>query len=176
MFCKGPKVFRSRCKNYKNSRLFSKKSSKPSSGLAYAVLTPLGKSFFPKTKNVLVKVPRSLKNQNFSQKKFSICFPGHVNCGFGNPIVNCLLNRKKSFPPIDQNGSLKAQKAQENHHFQMCFSSKTSSGHEEWSSEKHTANFLPKVQDFFCSKDDNFSLKAREVLRNHSFCTTFCFL
>ena len=55
----------------------------------------------------------------------------------------------------------------------MCFSSKTSSGHEEWSSEKHTGNFLSKVQEFFCSKDDKVSLKAREVLWNHAFFLNF---
>ena len=57
-----------------------------------AILTPLGESFFLKTKNNLVKVLRRLKNHNFSQKNLSICFIGHLNCGFWNRMVNCLLN------------------------------------------------------------------------------------
>ena len=61
---------------------------------------PLAKVFFPKTKNILVKVLRRLKNHNFSQKNFSICFVGYLNCGFGNRIVNCLLNAIKVSPQM----------------------------------------------------------------------------
>ena len=119
---------------------------------------PLAKVFFPKTKSILVKVLRQLKNHNFSPKKnFSICFPGHLNCGFGNRIVNCLLNAIKLSPQMTRF----VRSRQKNYNkiiiFKKCFSSKTSPGHVEWSSEKHTAifsainlgNLLLKVRQTF---------------------------
>ena len=156
MFCKGPKVFRSRCKNHKNSRLFSKKILKASIWTGLCSFNTPWKKFFPKNQKYFGQSTEKLEKPKLFPKKFSICFPGHVNFGFENPIVNCLLNRKKSFPPIDQNGSLKAQKLQENHLFQKCFSSKTFPGHVRWSSEKRTAKL-------FANSSRNFKLKVRQI-------------
>ena len=143
MFCKSVKLFRSRCKDYRKSRFFQKKN--PQSlhlDSPNEILTALGEDFFPENQKNFVKVLSRLKNQNVSQKKFSICFPGHGNCVFENRIVICLLNAIKNFPANDQNCLLKAQKLQENHQFLKGFSSKTSPGHLRWSFEKHTANMF----------------------------------
>ena len=158
MFCKSPKIFRSRCKNYRKTKFFFKKNPQSLDlDSPNAVLTPLGESFFPKTKNNLVKVLRRLKNHNFSQKNLSICFIGHLNCGFWNRMVNLLLNAIKFSPQMTKF----VRSRQKNYNkiiiFKKCFSSKTSPGHVEWSSEKHTAicsainlgNLLLKVRQTF---------------------------
>ena len=158
MFCKSPKLFSSRCKNYRKSKFFFKKNPQNLHlDSPNAVLTPLGEGFFPKTKSILVKVLRILKNYNFSLKKnFSICFIGHLNCGFWNRIVNCLLNAIKFSPQMTRF----VRSRQKNYNkiiiFKKCFSSKTSPGHVEWSSEKHTA---------FCSAINlgNLLLKVRQT-------------
>ena len=96
MFCKSPKLFRSMCKNYQETNVFSEKSSKPSSGLSECSYDNAWWRFFsPKTKNSLVKTRERLENQNFPPKKLSICFPGYVDSGFENPAVNCLMRAIK---------------------------------------------------------------------------------
>ena len=133
---------------------------------------PLAKVFSQKPKIFWSKFWEDWKTITVPKKILNL-FPWTLKLRFRKPYSKLFVERNKNFTPNDQNGSLKAQKVQEIHHFQMCSSSKTSSGHEEWSSEKHTANFLPKVQEIFCSKDDKVSPKAREVLRNHSSFTNF---
>ena len=137
---------------------------------------PLAKVFSQKPKSIWSKYWEDWKTITFPQKNFSICFPGHLNCGFENPIKNCLLNAIKISPQKTKF----VRSRQKNYNniiiFKKCFSSKTSPGHEEGSSKKHTASFLPKVQDIFCLKGDKVSLKALEVLWNHSFFTICRFL
>ena len=77
-----------------------------------AVLTPLGESFFPKTKNNLVKVLRRLKNDNFSPKKLLNLFHWTPKLRFRKPYSKLLVKRHKKFPPNDQISSLKAEKLQ----------------------------------------------------------------
>ena len=66
-----------------------------------AVLTPLGESFFSqKPKIIWSKYWEDWKTITFPKKNFSICFIGHLNCGFWNRIVNCLLNAIKNSPQM----------------------------------------------------------------------------
>ena len=77
-----------------------------------AVLTPLGEGFFPKTKNILVKVLRRLKNHKFSQKELLNLFLWTSKLRFRKPYSKLFVERQKKFPPNDQNCSLKAEKLQ----------------------------------------------------------------
>ena len=141
-----------------------------------AVLIPLGEGFFPKTKNSLVKVLRRLKNHKFSQKKFSIFFPGLVNCGFENHIVKCLLNAIKMFPQMTTMVFSRHKKYKKIINFKFVFPQNCPL-HTKNEVLKNTPQvFLPKFQETFCSKDDRVSLKAREALRNHSSFTSFFLL
>ena len=118
---------------------------------------PLAKVFSQKPKIIWSKYWEDWKTITFPQKNFSICFIGHLNCGFGSRIVNCLLNAIKNSPQMTK--FLRSR--QKNYNkiiiFKKCFSSKTSPGHVEWSSEKHTAiysainlgNLLLKVRQIF---------------------------
>ena len=100
MFRKCTKIFRSRCKNYKKINFFSKKKSpKPSSGFAECSFVTPWRNFWPKNQKDgqnMEEVGKPWYSQNYF---FSIFFPRHVNCGFENPIVNCLLTAMNS-PPL----------------------------------------------------------------------------
>ena len=118
---------------------------------------PLAKVFSQKPKKFWSKYREDWKTITFPKKNFSICFIGHLNCGFWNRIVNCLLNAKNFSPQMTKF----VRSRQKNYNkiiiFKKCFSSKTSPGHVEWSSEKHTAvfsainlgNLLLKVRQTF---------------------------
>ena len=101
MFCKSPKIFRSRCKNYRKSKFFFKKIPQSLDlDSPNAVFTPLGESFFPKTKTILVKVLRRLKNHNFSQKKLLNLFPWTPKLRFRKPYSKLFVKRHKISPQM----------------------------------------------------------------------------
>ena len=100
-----------------NQLFFKKKSPKPSSGFAECSFVTPWRNFWPKNQKDgqnMEEVGKPWYSQNYF---FSIFFPRHVNCGFENPIVNCLLTAMNSPPPKNQNSTLRAQNLQENNRF-----------------------------------------------------------
>ena len=85
---------------------------------------PLAKVFSQKPKIFWSKYWEDWKTITFPEKNFSICFPGHLYCGFGNRIVKCLLNAIKISPQMTKF----VRSRQKNYNkiiiFKKCFSSK----------------------------------------------------
>ena len=61
---------------------------------------PLVKVFSQEPKIFWSKYGKDWQTITFPKKKSSICFLGLVNCGFENPLVNCLLNAIKTSPQV----------------------------------------------------------------------------
>ena len=176
MFCKSPKLFRSGCKNYTKSNFFPKQILKAFIWTRRMQFWhPLAEVSSQKPKKFWSKYWEDWKTITFPKKNFPICFIGHLNCGFWNRIVNCLLNAIKISP--QRTKFVRSRQINYNKIiiFKKCFSSKTSPGHVEWSSEKHTAilsainlgNLLLKVRQTFP--------QGRRGTKKPFFFTTFIF-
>ena len=156
-------TFPLKLQNLQKIKVFSKKN--PQSlhlDSPNAVLTPLGENFFPKTKTILVKKRKRLKNQNFSQNKFSICFPGHVNWGFDNHALIVFAKIPESFRSKFELFSFKLRKfTEELSIFQeSCFVKSFSWTRRMW--------FLIPCLEFFLPKSETFSLKVQKLLKKSS--------